>query len=87
MFDAFMQVKTSTESGQSGTGLGLTITREYCHLLGGKLELFSTPGEGSVFIAMLLADISAAHSVADHRGPHTRQSEYAENQSRQQDQR
>ena len=87
VFDAFMQVKTSTESGQSGTGLGLTITREYCHLLGGKLELSSTPGEGSIFTATLLVNISAAHSVADHGDPHTRQSEYAENQSRQQDQR
>ena len=66
VFDAFNQVRSSTESGQPGTGLGLTITREYCRLLGGKLELSGTPGEGSVFTATLLADISAAPSVADH---------------------
>lgn len=87
VFDAFSQVRNSTESGQPGTGLGLTITREYCHLLGGKLELSGTPGEGSVFTATLLADISATHSVADHENPNTRHSEEAENQSRQQHQR
>ena len=87
VFDAFVQVRNSAESGESGTGLGLTITQEYCHLLGGKLEIFGTPGEGSVFTATLLADISVAHSVADHGYPDTRNSEDAEYQSRKQDQR
>ena len=57
VFDAFMQVESSATSGKVGTGLGLTITREYCHLLGGELEVSSAPGDGSVFTATLQADI------------------------------
>ncbi len=56
VFDAFMQVESSATSGRTGTGLGLTITREYCHLLGGELEVSSAPGEGSVFTASLRAN-------------------------------
>jgi signal transduction histidine kinase len=57
VFDAFMQVESSATSGKSGTGLGLTISREYCHLLGGKLEISSASGDGSLFTATLQADI------------------------------
>jgi len=64
VFDAFMQVKSSTQSGKPGTGLGLTITREYCQLLGGSLELLSTPGEGSVFTAAVQACITPALATA-----------------------
>ncbi len=48
LFEAFEQ----TESGQrrgSGTGLGLTISRELAHMLGGDLSLTSSLGVGSTF--------------------------------------
>ena len=64
VFDAFMQVKGSATSGKTGTGLGLTITREYCQLLGGELKLSSVPGAGSVFTATLLADIFGTQSAS-----------------------
>ena len=69
VFDAFMQVEGSATSGKSGTGLGLTISREYCHLLGGKLEVSSTPGEGAVFTATLQADIFTTQSASPEATP------------------
>lgn len=32
-----------------GTGLGLTLSRQLCHLLGGKMHFETKPGEGSTF--------------------------------------
>lgn len=64
VFDAFMQVEGSATSGKTGSGLGLTITREYCQLLGGELKLSSVPGAGSVFTATLLADILGTQSAS-----------------------
>ncbi|HET7831481.1 MAG TPA: ATP-binding protein [Gallionella sp.] len=47
IFEPFVQVgKTAT---QKGTGLGLTIVREYVNLMGGNVNIDSTPGQGSLF--------------------------------------
>ena len=64
VFDAFMQVESFATSDKTGTGLGLTITRENCDLLGGELEVSSALGEGSVFIAKLPADIPGTQSAS-----------------------
>jgi signal transduction histidine kinase/DNA-binding NarL/FixJ family response regulator/HAMP domain-containing protein len=48
VFDPFVQ----TESGQisqEGTGLGLPISREFVHLMGGELTAKSEQGQGSLF--------------------------------------
>lgn len=49
IFDAFRQASEGYERSYEGTGLGLTISKGYVELLGGKISLHSEPGKGSEF--------------------------------------
>ena len=49
VFEAFQQVGTDIMRKAEGTGLGLTLTRKFVELHGGKLELESEVGKGSRF--------------------------------------
>lgn len=49
IFDAFRQEDDSIQRRYGGTGLGLTIARHLCELLGYQLEMESEAGRGSIF--------------------------------------
>lgn len=53
IFNRFEQADIEDKRAFEGSGLGLSISRAYCELLGGSIRVDSTPGEGSVFTVSL----------------------------------
>ncbi|NQD76924.1 response regulator, partial [Pseudomonas sp. CM27] len=53
IFGAFHQVDGTSNRRYGGTGLGLSISRDLAHLLGGQINVDSSPGKGSVFSLIL----------------------------------
>ena len=53
LFEAFSQADASTTRTYGGTGLGLALSRSFCVMMGGDIEVTSEPGKGSVFTVTL----------------------------------
>ncbi|MFP4597382.1 MAG: PAS domain-containing sensor histidine kinase [Persicimonas sp.] len=59
IFEAFNQADNSSTRRFGGTGLGLTITHDFCRLLDGGIDVESTVDRGSTFTVRLPADLGA----------------------------
>ena len=70
LFQAFTQADSSTTRNFGGTGLGLTITRHFCAMLGGSIEVKSKPAQGSTFIIELPDRATKVMAEAGPDGDH-----------------
>jgi signal transduction histidine kinase/CheY-like chemotaxis protein len=53
IFQPFVQADNSTSVKYGGTGLGLSLSRRFCRLMGGDITVDSEPGAGSTFVLTL----------------------------------
>ena len=68
LFDPFVQADTSTTREYGGTGLGLTITKRFCTMMDGEIEVDSEKGKGTKFIIYLpYVDGSASCSASEEK--------------------
>ena len=67
LFQEFSQASSATASKYGGTGLGLTISRRFCQMMGGDILVASEPGRGSTFTIRLprMVEAAAATPAAD----------------------
>ena len=69
IFVEFYQTEDGRRARNGGTGLGLSLTRNFVELHHGKIEVTSKPGQGSTFTLYLPIDYTEAAIAASRTPP------------------
>jgi CheY-like chemotaxis protein len=69
VFEAFTQADASTTRKYGGTGLGLTITKKFCEMMGGGVSVASELGKGTTFSIRLPLEVGNPKPVAAEEKP------------------
>jgi signal transduction histidine kinase len=64
IFDEFYQTEDGRRTRRGGTGLGLSLTRNFVELHRGRIDVQSKPGQGSTFTLYLPVDFTVAVAAA-----------------------
>jgi signal transduction histidine kinase len=67
IFQKFYRTKKAEESGEAGTGIGLSIVQQIVEQHGGRIEVTSRPGAGSCFTVVVPARAVAQVPTAAER--------------------
>jgi len=67
IFQKFYRTRKAEESGETGTGIGLSIVQQIVEQHGGRIDVVSRPGEGSRFTLVLPAAAHAGTPTAAER--------------------
>ncbi|HUL94893.1 MAG TPA: MASE4 domain-containing protein [Usitatibacter sp.] len=66
LFQPFHQAEGGASRPHGGTGLGLTICRRLAHMMGGAIEMISSPGQGTEMILTLSLPIADPMDLVEH---------------------
>jgi signal transduction histidine kinase len=58
IFQKFYRTKKAEESGEAGTGIGLSIVQQIVERHGGRIDVASQPGVGSCFTLVMPAPVA-----------------------------
>jgi signal transduction histidine kinase len=67
IFQKFYRTKKAEESGEAGTGIGLSIVQQIVEQHGGRIEVTSQPGAGSCFTLVMPARALVSAPAPVHR--------------------
>ncbi len=67
LFEHFQRLDLKANRNVEGTGLGLAITHNLVQMMGGKIEVESTYGKGSVFTVFLSQNIRNTAKIGDFK--------------------
>jgi signal transduction histidine kinase len=65
VFDDYSQVDSPVQKRLRGTGLGLSLSKQLAHLLGGQVEVQSELGKGSIFSVVVPVELGSTAAARE----------------------